>query len=296
MAWTLGLGGGGGADLVSFYTQHAAWLDGLLYLILFTGIAQVSLGSRFSGRGGRGIVVATGISLAIAASVSARGAGWTLGELGPVAWGIGLLVLGMLLVGLMGTGRAGHHPSPDSPPPSMGPLVSWIRHIVEHRYESPNQRQAGIAAELDLEATVGSESGGLAQTLERFARHVEQHGIDQEASAFLIRVARTHRAIDRHARQLLTLLARSGWRRDPDKRQLAHEVESILRQVFTNNGLFSDALRIAEAAVHGGNVQLLTESITHMRLLEQQSLQLIGRLTEITERMQQQASSVRADG
>ena len=40
-------------DMTEFYGKYSNFVDFLLYLILFIGIAQMTLGKRFEGRGGK---------------------------------------------------------------------------------------------------------------------------------------------------------------------------------------------------------------------------------------------------
>ncbi|MCB9848537.1 MAG: hypothetical protein H6814_09000 [Phycisphaeraceae bacterium] len=88
-------------DLGGVYEQHWLAVDSVLYLLFFTGIAQVTLGRRFEGRGGQALVIVVGVALAIGASAAARTSGYRLGALGPIAWAILLLVLGGVVYELL---------------------------------------------------------------------------------------------------------------------------------------------------------------------------------------------------
>ncbi|TVQ57225.1 MAG: hypothetical protein EA377_01100, partial [Phycisphaerales bacterium] len=85
----------------SFYEQHAWAVDSIVYLILFTGAAQVTLGSTYSGRGGRAMVAAIGAALTVGAATLAYQTGFTLAALGPLAWLILLGLLGFMLFRLV---------------------------------------------------------------------------------------------------------------------------------------------------------------------------------------------------
>jgi len=85
----------------SFYEQHAWAVDSIIYLIMFTGAAQVTLGSTYTGRGGRAMVAAIGAALTVGAATLAYQTGFTLAALGPLAWLILLGLLGLMLFRLV---------------------------------------------------------------------------------------------------------------------------------------------------------------------------------------------------
>lgn len=87
-------------DLGAWYQEYPWAIDGLVYLVLFTGLAKVSLGRRFEGRGGMAVVAATGTALAVGAATWARASGFSLVQLGAPAWLIVLTLLGILIFDL----------------------------------------------------------------------------------------------------------------------------------------------------------------------------------------------------
>lgn len=70
-----------GLDITGTYERHSSVIDFLLYLILFVGVTQSKLSKRFTGRGGRAVVIAVGLILAIALSNSP----FTIKRMWPVA-------------------------------------------------------------------------------------------------------------------------------------------------------------------------------------------------------------------
>lgn len=283
--------------LNQFYTQQPLLIDTLIYLVLFSGVAQVTLGRRYPVRGGRAIVAGVGMSLAIAASVSAYRVGFTLDQLAPISW----LVLGSVLLILvasllrMQTQRDGQeyeqgcrqsshstshghrfafHLHTDRMPDPM----KWGRRSSASTSEAPRSREAA--------ESVNRTQATVSTLLEAFAEHVAMHGLDHQPESFLVAIARTQREVDRAYHHLLKHLARSGWRRDPGKQMLARDVESIIKQAAQHTALFHEAMRFAEAAIHGGNLRLIQESIEQMRQLERDSIRLTKLLEAIIERMQ----------
>jgi len=82
-------------DLGWIYARWPAAIDSVVYFTVFLGVAQVTLGRRFDGRGGQALVIGVGVALAVAATTAAQTVGFTLAQLGPYAWGVLLLVLGV---------------------------------------------------------------------------------------------------------------------------------------------------------------------------------------------------------
>ena len=60
-------------ELSRWYTQYSWAIDSLIYLTLFAGIARVTVGQRFEGRGGVAISIATGLALTFGAATAATG-------------------------------------------------------------------------------------------------------------------------------------------------------------------------------------------------------------------------------
>ena len=83
-------------DFGIWYERYGAIIDFFVYLLLFGGLARVTLEKRFPGRGGQALTLALGLALALALAVAERTMGFNLGSLGPLALGIVLLLLGVL--------------------------------------------------------------------------------------------------------------------------------------------------------------------------------------------------------
>lgn len=284
--------------LGGWYTHSPYLLDMLIYLIIFTGVAQVTLGHRYAGRGGRAIAVGVGLILTIAASVSAHRAGFTLDRLAPISWIVLSVVLMMVILTLLSISgwrstRSLHHHRPRHDESSSGARGhSFAFHLHTDRMPDPrrwgsrrNDAQDSFAQASREAGLVEQAQSTVARLLDAFAEHVAMHGLDHHPESFLVAIARTQRTVERAYHQLLKLLARSGWRRDPDKRHLAHDVELVIQRAAQHAALFHEALRFAEAAIHGENLELLSESIDRMRRLERESVRLTRVLDEVIERL-----------
>ncbi len=275
----------GSSSLIRIYTTSSPIFDGMIYLIFFTSIAQVTIGRRYwarHDRGSKGLVISIGMAMAIASSIASHRAGWSLGELAPLAWLIACVVLGLLLLGVLSPNRSQRHPfeSQGQRSPAPNPPPPHSQHSSPHPLHQVIQR----------------EHHSISTLLDALADSVRLHGISDEAAQLLLRIASTQRDIDREYHTLLVQLAKMGWRRDPDKQMLGHDLESLIQDLYRHNGIFNESLRLAEAAIHGGNVQLLRECITRMQLLEQKSAELIECITVMLTRLESASSSAHRDG
>ena len=84
-------------DIAEMYDHYSGIVDLFIYLLIFTGTAQVTLGRRFAGRGARAISAGTGISLALAMVMAEEKFGFSIKSFGPVAAGILVLLLGVMI-------------------------------------------------------------------------------------------------------------------------------------------------------------------------------------------------------
>lgn len=84
----------------AWYDRYPWAIDGVLYLVFFVGVAKVTLGRRYEGRGGAAIAASVGTMLAFAAATLAYRTGFTLANLGPTAWLVLLFLLGFMLFDL----------------------------------------------------------------------------------------------------------------------------------------------------------------------------------------------------
>jgi len=75
------------------YTKFSFFIDTVIYLIIFLGLAKFALGKRF-GKEGRAVVVGVGIVLALSLSLFSARAGFNIASFGPVA--------AIILMALMG--------------------------------------------------------------------------------------------------------------------------------------------------------------------------------------------------
>ncbi len=87
----------GASRFPELYQQYAPFVDFVLYLFLFLGVTRSVLGERFKGSGGRILINALGIILAIALAVTGQRMNFRIADLGVIAVAILLGVLGILL-------------------------------------------------------------------------------------------------------------------------------------------------------------------------------------------------------
>ena len=88
-------------DVSQIYYRYAIIIDLVVYLMVFVGLAQVTLGNKFQGRGGKAITIAIGVSLAISMAIAERAFGFSLGSFGPIAVGLFLAILGVMIYRLI---------------------------------------------------------------------------------------------------------------------------------------------------------------------------------------------------
>ena len=79
------------------YDSYYSIIDFIIYTILFVGLSQVSLGRHFDSRGGKSVVVAIGLVLAIALTISESALGFNLRSFGPLAAAIFIFFVGLVI-------------------------------------------------------------------------------------------------------------------------------------------------------------------------------------------------------
>ncbi|MBW2976142.1 hypothetical protein KY347_01700 [Candidatus Woesearchaeota archaeon] len=88
-------------DLAAAYEKYPLVFDLIIYFLFFISLAQVTIGSRFEGPGGRGLVIASGLALAVAMTYWAYKTGFILGRIGPLAALIFVIVLAIWIYRLL---------------------------------------------------------------------------------------------------------------------------------------------------------------------------------------------------
>lgn len=86
-----------GFDLAKAYEDYSQVIDFFLYLIIFIGIAKVTLGRLFSGRGGKAVTIGMGLVLALSLSIMEAQMNFNLKAFGPIAAFIFILLVGASL-------------------------------------------------------------------------------------------------------------------------------------------------------------------------------------------------------
>lgn len=85
-------------DFSTFYDQYAGLIDMAIYLALFVGLALATIGKRLQGRGGKAVVIAIGIAMALGLAATERSLGFNLKSLGPLAGLVIIVLLGVALL------------------------------------------------------------------------------------------------------------------------------------------------------------------------------------------------------
>jgi len=81
-------------DIERIYETYHAIIDFLLFTLIFTSVAQATLGKRFGGRPGRAVSVGIGLAMGLSLAITEAALGFSLRSLGPVA----VLVLGSVSI------------------------------------------------------------------------------------------------------------------------------------------------------------------------------------------------------
>jgi hypothetical protein len=88
-------------DISALYDHYSMLIDLIIYLLIFVGLAQITLGQRFSGRGRKAITIGIGLTLALSLATAEKFLGFSIRSFGPIAAGIFLAVLGMMIYRLI---------------------------------------------------------------------------------------------------------------------------------------------------------------------------------------------------
>lgn len=84
-------------DLGQVYGRYATLIDLFIYILIFVGLSQVTLGRRFPGSGGRALSIGTGLFMAIALVIAEEQLGFTLQSFGPFAAALIIALLGFMV-------------------------------------------------------------------------------------------------------------------------------------------------------------------------------------------------------
>jgi hypothetical protein len=94
-----------GVNFSDTYDSYSSIIDLFIYAILFIGLAQVTIGKRFESNGGKAMVVAIGMVLAIGLAISESVLGFNLRSFGPLAAAIFIFLVGLVIfLGIKGFG------------------------------------------------------------------------------------------------------------------------------------------------------------------------------------------------
>ena len=97
-------------DIAGIYEKYSVVIDFLIYLTIFTGLSQVILSKKFQGRGGKALIIATGLVLSVGMITAEKTIGFNIKTFGPVAiWMFIILIAGVLFhsIKYIGAGNIG---------------------------------------------------------------------------------------------------------------------------------------------------------------------------------------------
>jgi hypothetical protein len=87
----------GFVNMEHIYHNYAGLIDLIVYAMLFIGLSEATIGKRFESRGGKAVVAAIGISLAVGLSITSRKLGFSLASFGPLAASIFIFFVGFII-------------------------------------------------------------------------------------------------------------------------------------------------------------------------------------------------------
>lgn len=314
-------------ELGRWYGQYSWAIDSVVYLVLFTGIARVTVGQRFEGRGGTAISAATGVALTFAAATTAQRVGFSLTDLGPLAWLIVLLVLGVTLFDLLRRCQVPALPAIGvvlialaTTAAALGPalnqwlallglglslaaigaiglvlVVLWLvlRHNTALRFGPASSLPGALrvpapnTSPADIAGQTVLSERATIDSLERLARQVAQGGCDARSETILRDIMNRKRGVQQVYQAVLRTLAQQGWRTSDRRDRLSDEVRTLLAASQENIELFRKGLDVAVAAHDAGNVRLVLQAAQRMLFLEREAFKLARMLQRLLERLRQ---------
>lgn len=168
-----------GLDIPAFYETYSTLLDAIIFLIIFIGLAQVTLGKRFGDtRGAKAIVVGVGIALALALVITEHRMNFSLAQFGPFAAGIFILLAASLLFYLLKTLGVGGVASFST---SYVIVYFLLRAVVPNFFDYIHTNAAGLHGLIALGALVsliimfwGLASHFWPGHMEKISTHIEE--------------------------------------------------------------------------------------------------------------------------
>jgi len=88
-------------EITSLYNNYSFIIDAIIAFLIFFGVAKVTLGKRFEGRGGKAIIIGVGLALSTGFLLMENSLNFSLRSFGPLAVGILLLLVGFVLFTLL---------------------------------------------------------------------------------------------------------------------------------------------------------------------------------------------------
>jgi len=83
-------------DISSLYNQYSLVIDAIIAFLIFFGVAKVTLGKRFEGRGGRAMIIGVGLALSTGFLLMEKTLNFSLRSFGPLAVTVILILVGFI--------------------------------------------------------------------------------------------------------------------------------------------------------------------------------------------------------
>ena len=97
-----------GLDIPSFYTRYSGVVDAIIYLIIFAGLTQLTLGKRLgTSRAAKAVAAGVGMTLALALVIMQRAMDFSIAQFGPYAAAVVVILATSVLFYLLRTLGAG---------------------------------------------------------------------------------------------------------------------------------------------------------------------------------------------
>ena len=84
-------------DFSEIYNSYSSIIDFIIYTVLFVGLSQLTIGKHFEAKGGKAVVVAVGLVLAIGLTISESYLGFNLRSFGPLAATLFIFLVGLVI-------------------------------------------------------------------------------------------------------------------------------------------------------------------------------------------------------
>ncbi len=141
----------GGGSLSSIYENQGLWIDLVIYIFLFVYVARFAFERNQAGGNFRPLSMIVGIALAVGAMVFEGRSGFRLGDIGPFALAVALLIFAVVVYRLIhGLGVGGFQSAAFAYVAIYGFLATVASPLFEFMQNSNNEVMSFVGAILNL--------------------------------------------------------------------------------------------------------------------------------------------------